>query len=247
MILKFNTYNFLKESYTDFNQFSQMGMGPSPLPDYGFATDPSLSIYGSRDSQYVSDYYRKAHLTSSLLDIINQVNKEVAGSGIMKFDHFLEDINEIDNLKILRINKNENLKLNIYISFEIEDIEYFGVYKNFNHINPDKLKCELFTDPDHYYIDEPYVIKMDNYLRNILNKWFVPEKGEYVNLNNNLRCRNNMGENIHIKLKSVINVTMTGTDKDGDPYIKFKLNDEQYVINKNDYYFFKYWFDNINV
>jgi hypothetical protein len=222
-----------------------MGVGPSPLPGYGFATDPKMSIYGSKDSQYVNDYYRKSFLTNSLLDIINQTNKEIAGNGIMKFDHFLEDVNELYDFKILRINKNESLKLDIYISFMLEDEEFFGMYKNFNHVNPSELKCELFSDPGHKYIDDQYVIKMDNYLKNVLNKWFIPAEGEYLNLNSELRCRNNMGENIHIKKGAIILVNMTGQDKDGDPYIKFKINDEQYVINKNDYYYFKYWFEEI--
>lgn len=244
-ILKYNKYSFLKENYDNFNQFN---IGPSPIPGYGFAVDPQMSIYGSQDSPYVDDYYRRPTLVNSLLNIVNQTSKNISSThyGNLKFDNFIEDIDEISNFKILKININNNLNIDIYISFEMYEDEFFGVFKNYNWIQKDTLKSDLFTDDRYRYIDKNYILKLDNYFRNILDKWFKLDIGKYKVLKNDLKCVDNMGNIVYLKENKIINIVFVSIDKNGHPYAKLKLNDEDYTIIKNDYYYLNYWLEKIN-
>jgi len=243
-LLRYNKYKFITESYSDFNQFSQGGVSPHSLgPGYGFAIDPKISIYGSQDSPYMDTYYRTPQMINSLLNIMKQVNKDVVNNyGAIKYDQFLEDVDEYTELKILRMSMNANQNMDIYISFFFGEEEFFGVYKNFNWIQREELKSDLFTDDRFGYIDKEYRLKLDNYIRKILEKWFKPNKGEYVSLKE-VSCRDKMGNKFMLPVKSTIDVRNSNVDKDGNSYIQFLYKGEPYVINKNDYYYFNYWFE----
>jgi len=244
-IYKYNTHKFLKESYSDFNQFTQGGISPHSLgPGYGFATDPSLSIYGNQDSPYTDPYSRTPMFVNALQGVIKNLNKDTLGFyGGIKYDQFLEDVSEYTDLTILRINKNENLTLDVYISFNFNGDEYFGVFKKFNWIDRDSLKTDLYTDSEYSYIDETYQLKLDNYLYQILVNWFKPKNTQYISLKESLSVRDKMGSKFLLPKDSIINVIATNVDKDSNSFIKFDYKGEKYVINKNDYYYFNYWFD----
>jgi hypothetical protein len=244
-IYKYNTYKFLKESYSDFNQFSQGGISPHSLgPGYGFAVDPSLSIYGNQDSPYVDPYSRTPMFVNALQGVIKNLNKDTLGFyGGIKYDQFLEDVSMYTDLTILRINENENLTLDVYISFKFDNNEYFGVFKKFNWIDRGSLKTDLYTDTEYRYIDETYQIKLDNYLYQILVNWFKPKQTKYISLKENLSVRDNMGSKFLLPKDSIIEVISANVDKDSNSFIKFNYAGEKYVINKNDYYYFNYWFD----
>lgn len=244
-LLKFNKYSFLKEAYSDWNQFAQQGITPSSLgfPGYGFAIDNSLSIYGQTDSPYYDQYYRTPMMVNDLLGVVKQVYKDVTNNyGNIKYDQFLEDVDKYTDLKILRINVNANQNIDIYISFFFGEEEFFGVFKNFNWINKDYLKTDLFTDNRYRYIDNEYRLKLDNHLRKILEKWFKPAKGWYVCLADKVSCKNNMGNIVNIPKNSKIQVKFANSDKN-NPFIQFIYKGEPYKIDKNNYFFFNYWFE----
>ena len=245
-ILKFNQYTFLNEAYSDWNQFQQMGVTPSSLgfPGYGFAVDNSLSIYGQKDSPYTDQYYRTPMMVNSLLGVVKQVYKDVTNNyGNVKYDQFLEDVDKFTDLKVLRINVNANQNIDVHISFFFGEDEYFGVFKNFNWINREQLKSDLFTDSRFRYIDKEYRLKVDNYLRKILEKWFRPQKGWYLCLNDKVSCRGKMGQKVNIPKNAKIQVKDSNNDKDGNSFIQFIYKGEPYIIDKNYYYYFNYWFE----
>ena len=64
-------------------------------------------------------------------------------------DAFLEDIKLFKNLKILRIFENNNLKVDVFLSFDYDENEYFGAYRNFNGLGRPKLESELFYEPEY--------------------------------------------------------------------------------------------------
>lgn len=247
MIYKFNKFKFLKESYSEFNTYSQFGVEPFPLgAGYGFAIDSSISIFSQQDSPYNDQYVRTPMMVNTLVGVINNVNKDKAFNyTALKFDHFLEDVEELEDLKILRINTNQNLSVDIYISFVLHDEEFFGVYKQFNWISRGKLNTDLFTDDRFRYIDNEYILKLDNFFYKTLINWFKPSLGTYQNMNEFVKCKSNMGDVINLKKLAVIKVVEVNNDKDGNPYIKFDWKGDKYVINKNDYFFFNYWFEKL--
>jgi hypothetical protein len=240
-ILSYNKYNFINEN-SEFNQY-QFGIEPFPLgPGYGFAVDNSMSIYAQQDSPQNDGYYKKAYMVNKLMDVINSINKDSSRNifNIIKFDNFLEDISNIKNIKILRINTNESYYIDIYISFELNEEEFFGIYKNFNSIQKQPLKSDLFTDNRFPYIDNTYKLKIDNYFLKILNNWFAPEKDKYIALKDVI-CKDSFGHDISIKKNNEIRV-INSSIQNNKYCITLKYKEEKYYILNNDYFYFKYWF-----
>ena len=239
---KFINDNIIKE-YSEFNQY-QMDIGvQNPLgPGYGFAIDPSLSIYGTdSDSPYV-DYYSR--LGGSILRL-NQISKSTLNNNdnnTKTNDNFINDIDKYTNFKILRIFKNNSLYIDVFISYEFENNEFFGVFKNYNKDNNIHFKTELYTDPNYQYINQEYKLKLSRYIKNKLDIWFNPKNGLYKNLKNNCPVKNIMGETFLLKINSIVELINTDFEKDGNPYIIIKFKDTEYFIKNNDYYYFNYWF-----
>jgi len=244
--------NHLKES-SEFNQY-QMGTdnsfgGGSLGPGYGFATDPGLSIYSPDSNPYVDLYARTAGTTSRLMQIIKQVSKEMLDDHVFirKTDRFLEDIDEFTNLKILRIFKNENLKINIYISFDFMEKEFFGVFRNFNSINnKPTFDTELLTDPQFSYIDKEYYFKLNQYFYKLIYNYFIPEPGKYVNLKKNLVIKDEYGAFKYVDEGKIIEVIGYNTNENNEPYIILEIQDKTFTITGNDYFYFKYWLEPVD-
>ena len=253
-IVKYNQYKFLQENFplqllNESSEFvdMQMDMMPNPLgPGFGFAqaNDPTMSIYSDDSSPYVDNYARVSQMVNDLTRVMNNVMGDIrADIKLHKLDYFLEDIEEFNNLKILRIFKNSDMFIDVFISFELHEEEFFGVYKSFNGINDPKLKTDLFTDPRFSYIDTEYYLKLTKYLYKILYNWFIPTVGEYKVLQA-FSVKDNMGSKIVLKKDSVFRVK-GHNEESGKLYIIVKYKEDIYTINDNDYYFFNYWTEKI--
>jgi len=238
--MKVKTFEkFILNEGSEFGQY-QFGIEPNTLGgSYGWAVDNSLSIYGQEDSPYNNNYFKKALMVNKLM----QINKNLFAQGVLniKADSFMEDLEEFKDLKILRIVQNTSLYLDVYISFVFHEQEFFGVYKNFNNIQKQKLKTDLFENPEFKYIDNTYKLKLDNYFYKILLNWFKPKKAEYIALKD-VKVKDNMGQVKQIPKNSTIKVISSNIDYNDD-YIEIKFKDQLYYITKNDYYWFNYWFE----
>ena len=257
-LLKYNQYKFLKENFeyiSDYqhlneDNFMQFAGGPAgsnllggEVGSFGFAVDPSISIYSQQDSPYTSGYYASAYFVNKVIDIMKSVYKGDGDYGNVKFDHFLDDIDDYTNLKILRIVPNQNLSLDVYISFMFHDDEFFGVYKNFNGLQKPTLKSDIFTDRKYNYIDLEYSLKLDNYLFRLITNWFKPSVGFYDVLNDIVPCKNEMGESIELKKGQIVKVLGKNNGKDRKPYISMEYKGEILYLVHNNYFFFNYWFE----
>ena len=236
------TYNqYLKENNgSEFGQY-QFGIGPQSLgPGFGFAVDDKISIHSSQDSPYVNQYARTPMMINNLMSIVKNAYKTGNYYAVTKIDMFVEDLDKYTEFKILRIVRNNSLNLDVFISFVFDDEEFFGVFKNFNSVQREKLKTDMFSNFS--YMDDTYKIKLDNYFNKILNKWFSPKKGKYKTLKI-VPTKNEVGNISNLPNNCVVEVIYSTNDKDGNSYIKLKYKDEKYSLNKNDYYFFNYWFE----
>ena len=221
-VLSYNKFNFLNEEFrlneeNDFNQYQFGFGGMNPLsPGQGFATDSSLNIYGSNDSPYIDYYNRMAGTINNIKGIMKQIfNTTDFKLNIMNIDYFVEDIEEITNFKILRILENYSRNLDIYISFQIRDDEFFGVFKDFNILLGKPIfKTELYTDPRYNYIDIEYKLKLGNLFFKVLKNWFKPNKGLYTNLKQNNIVRDYMGKEFILKANDKIEVISVENDRD---------------------------------
>lgn len=248
-VISYNKYQFLLDNWpseplnetSDFSN-SQMGQVNNPLgAGYGFASDPSMSIYSyDQNSPYVDHYSRLSQVVSDLGRVMKELQGVASGSMSAKIDYFLEDIEEYQNLKILRIFINTTMKLDVFISFDFMEEEFFGVFRSFNGINEPKLDSDLFSDPRFKYIDKEYYIKLKNYLYKILYNWFVPVPSDYKVLTDELKMRNSMGQNVLIKKNATIYVKGYNIDGDNNPFIIVKYKNDMFEITQNDYFYFKY-------
>ena len=248
MIVKFEEY--IKES-SEFNQYQQgLDYAVSTMgPGYGFASDPSLSIYSPDSNPYVDMYARGAGTTNKLMQMTKQIFSDMDDHIFTRRnDRFLLDIDEYKNIKILRIAENENMKLNVFISFDFMDSEFFGVYRNFNAAyNKPRLESELFSNPQNAYMDKEYYLKLNQYLYRKVSNFFIPEPGLYRNLkNNNIVKNDEMGSLFYLKEGKIVDVLGYNMDENGDPFIVLKFGDKKFNITGNNYYYFKWRFEPVN-
>lgn len=241
--------NNLILEYSEFNQY-QLGIDvQNPLgPGYGFATDPSLSIYGQDQGSPYTDYYaRKGGLVSRLNNISKRSLSDIDQSILRaKQDLFLDDLDSYSNFKILRIFINDSYHLDIFISFYFEDEEFFGVFKSFDWVTQADFQTDMFSDPRFSYMDKEYRLKLSKYIENILDKWFRPKKETYKVLKEHCPVKNDMGNIKHLKKNSLVNIKGVDYEKDGQPYIIMKHKDKKYYLKDKNYYFFNYWFEEVN-
>ncbi len=245
-LLTYRRYSFIELIKED-SQFLQYQFGIEPFSSaagYAFAIDPKLSYQNYQDSPYTDFYSRQHGLVSNVLNIMKG-NRSTLGDSLYKRDDaFIEDLELFENFKILRIFENQKLKLDVYISFNYGDEEYFGVYKNFNYITKPKLECELFDDIRvQERMNQEYRLKFSNYVYKKLENWFIPENGWYKCLAENLKVRNEMGQFFEIPINKNIEIVNYNTTTDNQPYVTIEMNNEKYHINGNDYYYIKWRFE----
>lgn len=247
----FNKYNWSKDNLitedTEFFQYQFSQNTPNPLgPTHGFATNPDLSIYTGQDSPYTDHYSRTQGLINDLKGLIDHFYKNSQSIAMQKFDYFTEDIEYYDNLKILRMFENEAGYLDIYISFEFNEQEYFGAFRNFNkpYVKP-KFECELFTHNEYSYMNEEYQLKLKNFLRKLLNNWFIPKEGLYKNLKEECMLKDETGNKIPLKKDKTVNVKGYNVDENNMPYLIIEWKNNEYYLGGNDFYWFNWRFENI--
>ena len=247
-ILKFENYSFIKDNFeylkedSEFNQY-QFGIEPHGLgPGYGFAVDPQISLNAQGDSPYADNYARTSQMVNDLSRVVRNIQGDIVTT--LKRNFFVEDVDSYSDFTILRIYINTNMKVDVYISFDFKGKEFFGVFKNFNGLDrPPLFKSDLFIDMEHCYIDREYYLKLASYLYKIYYNWFVPIQGNYINMKDGVILKGEMGEHITLKENTIIQVVGYNVDEGNDPYLVIKYKDQAYNLTKNDFYFFKYWFE----
>lgn len=250
-IYKFSRHTFLNKIFES-SEFLQYQFGIEPMGtqggggQYAFAQDPSLSYYNYQDSPYTDFYARQSGLIANLAQVTKNIRNQ-SNSIYKDYDPFLEDIDLFKNIKILRIFENNNLKLDVFISFNYDNNEYFGALKNFNGLSKPKFESELFYEPEYQYrFDSEYKLKLSNFFYKKLEKWFIPKKGFYKNLKPNNRVKDAMGKLYEMKNEQIIEVLGYNISNDNNPYLIIKVKDKTYHIENNDYYYFKWRFEKMN-
>ena len=142
----------------------------------------------------------------------------------------------ITSMKILRIEKSNNINYNFYIKFIISEEEYWGVVENILDENP-VFKSEVFKDSD-LILSKEWVVKTKGLVVKIIKKWLNPEPGKYKLINPS--C---YGTNIYNgKIFTINNGDVVEMLRSYENKIMIKYNNEVYNLTGDNFIYFNYWF-----
>jgi hypothetical protein len=173
----------------------------------------------------------------SKLGTLNRALQNTNGYRALKSKLGLED-QDISNLKIIRITKSLGLKYDAYISFKIEDEEYWGVITNL--LSDAELKSEVFKDHDLIQTKE-WVIKTKGLIIKNVKNWLKPQFGKFKLINDHVNCYSNEnGKLLVLPKNSVIEVLKSYDDR-----IIFEYDSKQYTLRGDNFVYFNWWFEPI--
>jgi hypothetical protein len=179
-------------------------------------------------------------------DIIRQgiaklsgINQTLMGSTSfrsLKAKMALED-QDVKQLKILKINKN-GISYNVYISFVIGEVEYWGVVKDI--LNNATFTSEVFKDYNLFQTQE-WVIRLKGFIINNILKFLKPQFGKFKLINNEVICYSlETGKLLKMEMGQEIEVLKSYNNQ-----IIFKYGDDKYSLTGDNFIYFNWWFEPI--
>ncbi len=220
LILEFTEFNNMR-----MNSDSSTGMMPN-------IDNPQLSI-GAFDKH--QDAIRAA--TSKINGLLHSLSN-TPQFNILKSKLSLEKQN-ITSMKVLRISKSNDVNYNIFISFIIDEEEYWGVVENILDDSP-TLKSEVFKNSD-LVLTKEWIIKIKGLIIKILKNWLTPENGNYKLINDESHCFSvDTGRLLKISKGTEVEVVRSYDNK-----IVIKHDNDYYDLIGDSYIYFNYWFSKI--
>lgn len=147
---------------------------------------------------------------------------------------------QIKSIKILRILKANDVNYNFYISFIIDESEYFGLVENILSRDP-KFTSEVFKDFNLVQSKE-WIIRTKGLIIKIIKEWLKPDIGIWKLLNEEVICYSINTGNMHrLQKGSDIEVVRVFDNK-----IVAKINNDYYNLVNDNFIYFNYWFEKVN-
>jgi hypothetical protein len=217
----------------EFTEFNMQRMNPdSAAQAIGGVDDPSLSL---------NAFDKHADAIRQAMSRVNDILYNLAGTNAYKnlrsklgLEH-----QDIQKMKILRIIKSNNIYYDAYITFVIDDYEYWGVIENIMSINPE-FTSEVFKDFDLYQSKE-WVIKIKGLVIKTIKSWLKPEPGMYRLINDELTCYSTeTGKQLRMEKGIEIELIRAHDNK-----IIVKHESDYYNLINDNYVYFNWWFEKI--
>lgn len=214
----------------EFTEFNLQRFNPEnasyPLPN---VTNKELSV---------DAFDKHQSAIQSALSRLNNIVGSLSNShtlSALKSKLALEDQN-IQSMKILRIIGSNSVNWNVYVSFVIDETEYWGVIKNILDRNPE-FKSEVFKDFD-LIQSKDWVLKTKGLIIKSVKKWLEPEPGVYTQLNDEvIGTHMNTGKLIRLEKDSEVEVIRTADNK-----ILIKFKDDYFYLTGKNFIYFNWWF-----
>lgn len=217
----------------EFTEFNLQRLNSDSVRTSTHVDDPQLSINAFDKHQ---DGIRQA--MSRINDILYNLKGTSAYSNL-RSKLALED-QDIQSMKILRIVKVNNINYDVYISFVIDDEEYWGKISNINTNDP-KLTSEVFKDYDLLQPKE-WVIKTRGLIIKTIKQWLKPEPGMYRLLNDEIICYSvETGKQLRMERGIEIELIRSHENK-----IIIKHESDYYNLTGDNYIYFNYWFEKLD-
>lgn len=217
----------------EFTEFNLQRFNDTSVQASTHVDDPQLSINAFDKHQ---DALRSA--MSRINDIMNRIADTGAYSNLrskLAMEH-----QQIENLKILRITKSNNINYDVYITFTIKDNDYWGVVENLLGTEP-KLKSEVFSDQNLHQAKE-WIIKINGLIIKTLKEWLKPEPGKYKLLGEEVICNSTeTGRQLVMSKGIVIDLVRAHSDR-----MLVRHENEDYILRGDNYVFFNWWFEKVD-
>lgn len=179
-------------------------------------------------------------------DIIRQgiaklsgINQTLMGSTsfrALKAKMSLED-QDVKHLKILKITKS-GINYNVYISFVISDVEYWGVVKDI--LNNASFTSEVFKDYNLFQTQE-WIIRLKGFIINNILKFLKPQFGKFKLLTNEVICYSlETGKLLKMERGQEIEVLKSYNNQ-----IIFEYKGDKYLLSGDNFIYFNWWFEPI--
>lgn len=148
----------------------------------------------------------------------------------------LED-QDIQNLKIQRILKHNNVNYTVYLTLTIDGEEYWGQIIDILGLKP-IFKSEVFKDFDLYQPKE-WVIKIKGLVIKTIKTWLKPERGTYKLLNNEVICYStDTGKQLRMEKGIEVELIRSHDDK-----IVIKHESDYYNLVGDNFIYFNWWWE----
>jgi hypothetical protein len=219
--------NRLILEFTEFNL--QRYNSDSAISPVSTMDDPSLSINAFDKHQ---DALRQA------MSRINDIMYKLSGTNAYKNlrSKLALEQQDIQSMKIIRIMKVDNINYNVYISFVIDEEEYWGVIENVLSPNID-FKSEVFRDYDLYQAKE-WIIKIKGLIIKTIKEWLKPEPGMYKLINNNLLCYS-IETGKQLSMENGIEIELV---RSYDDRLVISYENDTYELIGDNFIYFNWWF-----
>jgi hypothetical protein len=194
--------------------------------------DPSLSINAFDKHE---DVVRQV---ISKLGNLSRALQNTQGYKVLKSKLSLED-QEISNVKIIRIVKSSSFQYDVYLSFKIDEDEYWGVITDI--LNNPEFKSEVFKD--HLLLQtKEWIIKTKGLIIKHIKNWMKPQFGKFKLLRDEVICYSNLtGKLLRLPQNSIIEVL-----KSYDGRLIFEYDGNQYTLTGDNFIYFNWWFEEIS-
>lgn len=214
----------------EFTEFNAQRFNPDSVQASVQVDDPKLST---------NAFDKHEDIVRQAISRIGQLQGSLMGSAAyrtLKSKLALED-QEIKELKVIRIVKNA-LQYDIYISFKINEDEYWGVIKDI--LGNSEFKSEVFKDHDLIQTRE-WIIKMKGLIIKTVKNFLKPQFGIFKSLSDEIVCYSLLtGKLLKLQAGSEIEVL-----KSYDNKIIFEYENDKYALTGDNFIYFNWWFEKI--
>lgn len=147
---------------------------------------------------------------------------------------------DIQSLKIQRITKVNSISYDVFLTFIINDEEYWGVIENIMGLNP-KFTSEVFKDFDLLQPKE-WIIKIRGLIIKTVKMWLKPEPGVYKLLNDEVICYS-VDTGKQLKMSQGIEIELV---RSHDDKLVVKNENDYYNLTGDNYIYFNWWFQKVD-
>jgi hypothetical protein len=217
----------------EFTEFNLQRLNPDSAQASVHVDDPQLSINA------FDKHEDKLRVAMSRVEDIMMNLKGTSAYSKLRGTLALED-QDIQSMKILKVVKTDSLTYDAYVSFVIDEEEYWGVIYNIMDFNP-IFKSEVFKDYDLHQPKE-WVIKTKGLVIKTIKEWLKPEPGMYKLFNNEVICYS-VDTGKQLKMEQGIEIELVRAH---DNKLVIKYESDTYNLIGDNYIYFNWWFEKID-